>query len=572
VIGWHKLPAKVEGVIEQRLGRLDADLQEALTIASVEGESFTAEVVARVQKTEEIWLVQCLSRKVEKHHRLVQSDSLAWIGTQRLSRYRFRHQLFQQYLYQHLDEMERAYLHEDVGRALEGLYGGEVKQAAARLAWHFEQAGLAEQAVEYLIIAARQAVRLGAHNQVVDHCARALALLKAMPDTAQKAEQELTLQIIQGNVFVATRGYGSPEVKTVFERANELCQQVGQTPQLSRVLFGLWGYYFHQAEHQIALQLGEQALRLANQQPEVEPRMNAHRLLGVTAFYLGRFASSLDHMEQVIQAYEPSRHSALGFVYGSDPCLSALSYAAMCLMYTGFPDRAAVYSQQALQLARDLSYPFALAFALLHALWLYTLHDDIQAILETVDEQMTLASEHGFPIHLAIARYHKYFAIGVSSEAPESVQEMRQAIADWQATGAQCGKAAMLGGIARACLRVGQTEDGLTCISEALSLIRQKGERYDEATQYRIRGELLLEQGACVHEVEASFKQAIEVAHQLDARLSELWATTSLARLWQQQDRGEEARHALAAIYSWFDEGFDSPVLRAARSLLAELS
>ncbi len=572
VVDWHTLPAKVEGVIEQRLSRLDAGLQSALAIASVEGETFTAEVVARVQKGEESGLVRRLSREVEKLHRLVQAEALAWAGSQRLSRYRFRHQLFQQYLYQSLDEMERAYLHEDVGRALEGLYGPEVEQVAVRLAWHFERAGLTEQAIDYLIQVARQAVRLGANDQVIEYCTQGLTLLETLPDSAQKNQQELALQIIQGNVFIATKGYGSPEVEMTFARSHELCRQVGQTPQLSRVLFGLWGYYFHQAEYPVALELGEQALRLAQQQPEPGPILNAHRLVGVILFYLGKFVQSLEHMEQVISDYDPELHGSLGLLYGSDPCLSALSFAALSLMYMGYPDRALAYSQRALRLARELSNPFALAFTLLLVCWLHAVRMDPQGVLKYVGEQIALTSEHRFPLQLAMAKYHLHWARGMSGEAAESIPRMLQAVADWQATGAQCGKSANLGGLARVCLEAGQTEDGLSFSAEAIDHRRRTGERFYEAEQYWIRGELLRQQGASDQEVEAEFQRSINVARQLNARLSELQATICLCRLWQQQGRKEEARPALAEIYGWFTEGFDSPDLLAAKQLLEELS
>jgi tetratricopeptide (TPR) repeat protein len=572
VVDWNILPAKVEGVIEQRLGRLDADLQSALAIASVEGETFTAEVVAKVQKGEESQLVRRLSGEVEKQHRLVQADTLAWAGTQRLSRYRFRHQLFQQYLYQSLDHMERAYLHEDVGRALEGLYGPEAEQAAVRLSWHFEQAGLAGRAIDYLTRAARQAVRLGANDQVVEHCTRGLALLKTVPDSAKKTEQELALQIILGNALIATKGYGSREVKRTFSRAHELCRQVGQTPQLSQVLFGLWGYYFHQVEYRVALELGEQALHLAQQQIELGPLLNAHRLVGVVLFYLGEFGRSLEHMEQVISDYDPELHSTLGLLYSSDPGLSALSFAALNLMYMGYPDQALAYSQRALQLARELSNPFALAFTLLLACWLRAVRMDPKGLLKYVEEQISLTSEHGFPLQQAMAKYHLNWARGMSGEAAESIPRMRQSIVDWQATGAQCGKSGVLGGLAMVCLEAGQTTEGLALSTAAIDFRGRTGERYYEAEQYWIRGELLRQQGASHQEVEAEFQQAIKVARQLNARLPELQATIRLGRFWQRQGKEEKARQALAEIYGWFTEGFDSPDLLVARQLLREIS
>src|SRR6185436_6009319 len=182
-LNWNTLPARVEGVIEKRIQRLEKELRGILTIASVEGETFTAEVVARVQQVQERGLVQRLSQELDRQHRLVTAHSLAWLGVQRLSLYRFRHQLFQHYVYHHLAEMERAYLHEAVGSVLEALYGEQSEQVAVQLARHFEQAGLAEKAVVYLLQAGTRAGRLSAYHEALAHVRNGLALLNSLPDT-----------------------------------------------------------------------------------------------------------------------------------------------------------------------------------------------------------------------------------------------------------------------------------------------------------------------------------------------------------------------------------------------------
>jgi predicted ATPase len=150
-INWNVLPARVEGAIEKRIQRLEQELQSILTIASIEGETFTAEVVARVQQVQARALVQRLSQELDKQHRLVVAHIMAWLGSQRLSLYRFRHQLFQHYVYHSLTEIERVYLHEAVGTVLEALYGDQNEQVAVQLVRHFEQAGLHEKAVTYLL-------------------------------------------------------------------------------------------------------------------------------------------------------------------------------------------------------------------------------------------------------------------------------------------------------------------------------------------------------------------------------------------------------------------------------------
>jgi class 3 adenylate cyclase len=197
-VDWNTLPARVEGVIEKRIQRLEKELQSILTIASVEGETFTAEVVARVQQLNERGLVQRLSQELDKQHRLVTAQILAWLGSQRLSLYRFRHQLFQHYVYHSPTEMERAYLHEAVGRVLEAIYDGQTEPIAVQLARHFEQAGLMEKAVGYLLQAGMRAARLSAYQEAISHLTKALALLERLPDTAERAQTELELQIALG--------------------------------------------------------------------------------------------------------------------------------------------------------------------------------------------------------------------------------------------------------------------------------------------------------------------------------------------------------------------------------------
>ena len=185
-LDWSALPARVESVIAERIARLDAELQEALAVASVEGEEFTAEVVARVREVSERGLVRRLSAELDKQHRLVRAEGIRRLDTQRLALYRFRHSLFQRYVYNGLDEAERAYLHEDVGNVLEELYGDQVDEIAVQLARHYSEAQVPDKATHYLYLAGERALRIGASLEAVDFFQSALkwaARLRA-PDSA----------------------------------------------------------------------------------------------------------------------------------------------------------------------------------------------------------------------------------------------------------------------------------------------------------------------------------------------------------------------------------------------------
>lgn len=190
-LNWETLPARVEGVIGDRIARLPKMLPKVLEVASVEGEVFTAEVVARVQAFDERELVRQLSGNLDKQHRLVVGQGSQRLGARRLSQYRFRHILFQHYLYNSLDEVERGYLHEAVAKELEQLYGEQSADIAGELARHFEAAGLFDKAISYLQQAGDRAVRLSANDEALAHFYKVLALLETMPDTLEHQRQEL---------------------------------------------------------------------------------------------------------------------------------------------------------------------------------------------------------------------------------------------------------------------------------------------------------------------------------------------------------------------------------------------
>jgi DNA-binding SARP family transcriptional activator len=175
-LDWETLPARVEAVIAERIGRLGQPLRDALRIACVEGEDFTAEVVARVLSTGEQEMVQRLSAELDRRHHLVRAQALELVGAQRVSRFRFRHSLFQRYLYDHLTPAERAYLHEDVGNVLEELYGDRASDIAVQLARHFQEANTPDKAIHYLHQAGERAVQQSAYQEGIAHLSRGLAL------------------------------------------------------------------------------------------------------------------------------------------------------------------------------------------------------------------------------------------------------------------------------------------------------------------------------------------------------------------------------------------------------------
>jgi len=577
-IDWDRLPVRVEAVIAERIGRLAPPLRAALRVASVEGELFTAEVIAQVQATEQQEILRHLSRELDKKHRLVRAHSVQRTAGQLVSQYRFRHALFQRYLYSGLDQVERAYLHNQVGTALEQVYSvqesgltGEITEIAPQLARHFQEARNASKAIHYLQQAGERAVQLSAYREATAQLTEGLTLLASEPGYPDRSRQELALQLTLGMAQVGLVGYG-PEAQKAYAKARRLAQELGETTELCRVTGELAILYYVWAEHQRARELAEQTLSLAKQTQEPLLAAMAHTYLGFILFALGEFGSARGHLQQVIEIYDPERHHrAFISLRGSDFGLSALAYYACCLWCLGYPDQAAGLSKRALALARELDHSFSLTDVLAYAgCVLNEMLQDVRPLAQSADELMRLATEkvRGW---LATATSLHGGALAMQGYLEDSIAEMRKGLELRQHGHEQCYETGCYCSLARAQLRAGHTEESLGTLAQALAQIEQTDERYTEAEIYRLHGVSLLTQGNEA-EAETSLRKAIEIARRQGAKSWELRATTSLARLWRDQGRREEAQQLLAEIYGWFTEGFDTSDLVDAKALLDELA
>ena len=571
-LDWETIPARVEAAIRERIERLPESLQRALAAASVEGESFTAEVVARVRSVDEQELLEDLSGELDRRHRLVRAESIQRVGGRLLSRYRFRHILFQKYLYGSLDEVERVHLHEQVGDTLESLYGVGADDAglAIQLARHFQEAGIIDKAIHYLHQAGDRAVRLSAYTEGIAHLKSALALFAAQPDSPDHALDELGLQISLAKALM--QNILSPEWGNTINRARELCRQTGMSDELSQVLGQLSIMHYLRAEYQKARELGEETLALARQSGDPLLVALGDWHLGFILFGMGEYQAARAHLLQVLSFYRPEEHhDPFLLLRGSDAGVSALAYDACCLWCLGYPDQALSRSRESLALARKLGHAFTLADVLSYGGCMFNMMQrDTPALKANAEELLGITGRTGFfPSFFGNAYLGS--ALVLLGQVQEGMEQIRADFAEKQSTGLLCYLSINLGNMAQAQARAGQLGEGILTVAEALAVVERTGERHWEAELHRLRGELLLAQGDEAG-AEASFRTAIEIARGQSAKSWELRAVTSLCRLWQRQGEGIQARAMLGEIYDWFTEGFNTPDLIDARKLLEELS
>jgi predicted ATPase len=403
-------------------------------------------------------------------------------------------------------------------------------------------------------------------------------LLKTLPGTAERAQKELLLQVALGVPLIATKGYASVEVEQVYISARELCQQVGETSQLFPALMGLRVTYSVRGETQRARELGEQLLRLAESVYDHALLLQAHYALAIPLFAQGELTLARAHLEQSLALYDPRQHRSLAFLFGTDFGVTCLSYAAFTLWHLGYPDQALRRSHESLILAQELSHPVSLAYGLSAAARLYQYHQEGPATQELAETEIALCSEQGFPLWLAMGTILRGWALVEQGQVEEGIAQMRQGLMAFRATGAEQWRPYFLALLAGAYRKVGQAEDGLSVLSEALAGVHKKGEREHEAELYRLKGTLTLQskvqspKSKVEEEAEGYFLTAIEIAQSQQAKSLELRATMSLARLWQQQGKRAEAHKLLSEVYNWFTEGFDTKDLQEAKALLDSLT
>ncbi len=299
----------------------------------------------------------------------------------------------------------------------------------------------------------------------------------------------------------------------------------------------------------------------------------AHQALGATLFYLGAVATAHTHWAQGIALYDPQQHRAYAFLYGVDSGVICHRYAAWALWYLGYPDQGLARNHEAVTLAQQSAHPFSLGFALSGSALFHQFRLEVQAAQESAEAAMSLATEQGFPLWVAYGSILRGWALAHQGQAQEGIEQIQQGLTACRAIGAEILRPYFLALLAEAYETIGQPAAGLAVIAEALTLADKTGERWYEPELHRLKGALLLQQSADNHaEAQACFHHGLDLARSQQAKALELRAATSLARLWQQQGKRNEAYQLLAEVYGWFTEGVGTADLQEAKALLDELA
>jgi predicted ATPase len=443
---------------------------------------------------------------------------------------------------------------------------------------------LQEKAVNYLLQAGKYAGRLSAYHEAIGHLTKGLALLERLPDTPERAQTELELQIALGNALIATKSFAAAEVEQTYSRAWQLYQQLyaGKTARGFPILYGRWGHYMSRGAHRTAYQLAEEFLDLAQRQHD-QAIVVALRCVGWSSVAMGELVSARPHFEQIAALYNLEQHHPMAFEYTQDPGPAGLISGALDLWLLGYQQQARRWNDRAVMLAREPAHVYTLAFTLCLSTWFHHFCREWAVTQEQAEEVIAIATKLRLVVWLAWAMIMRGWALAQQGNEA-GIAQIRQGLAAAQAAGAVFFRTHQLTVLAEAYQTVGQPEPGLRVLTEALALVETTEERFWEAEMYRLKGELLLkaegagrslDAGEGMHDAESPercFLKAIEIARRQEGKSLELRATVSLCRLWQQQGKKDQAHHMLVHIYGWFTEGFDTIDLQQAKALLQELT
>ena len=561
----REIPATLQDLIMARLDRM-AGNPEVLQLASTLGREFSYEMLAAVSSLDDAELQAELAK-------LVEAEILYQNARPPRCSYVFKHALLEDAAYGALIKNKRQAFHQRIAEVIETQFPQIVESQPELIAHHFTEAGATDRGVQYWLRAGLRARQRSADLEAIGHLTKGLSLLDSLSDSAERDARKLELLNPLGTAFIAARGYAAPEVGPVFQRARELCERVGNPIQQFAIMRGAFAWHVVRGDFRLCTDLAAEAMEFARELNDPGVIMEALFLCAVAALYRGDFSGAREHCDRAILEYDDRERTQIwAGITGENSGVGVRCYLALSLWHLGRPDQALHLSGETIQLARTLRHPFSLEYALHHAGWLRQhcrLGEKAQA---AGDEQIAIATEQGFAFWHATGTLYRGAGLVLQSDVEGGLSLLVEGLEAYRATGAELALPYYLSVLGDGYTRAGRFEEALTALDEGLSIVEKNDDRFAEAELHRLRGELLLaESHERFGEAEECFARAIDSARRQQGKAWELRATMSMARLWKERDRRNEARAALSVAYAHFAGGWTTPDLSDAKALLETL-
>ena len=558
------IPSSLQDSLMARLDRLAA-AKEIAQIGACIGREFSHELLAAVSPKAE----QALQYGLEQ---LMASGLIFRRGTSREATYSFKHALLQDTAYASLLRSRRREIHAMIGRTLMERFPERCEAQPELVARHLTEAGHTEDAIRFWRQAGERAMARSAQAEAALHLSHALELVRTLPMGPERVQGELGLLITLGPILMATKGFADPQVSLTYRQAREICQTIGDTPQIVPVLFGLWAFHVVRGNLGIARDLAEQIQRLLQGSDDTGILLEARLASGVTLYFLGELASARAELEAALTLYNPAKHRVHAQLFGQEPGMASHLYLASVLAVAGESAAAREHLRTAGQISNETAHLHSSARCLGDTMLVHYLLGDLAAVAETGRALLTLAVEQGFPIWKAQAEVLTgALELARDGDPAAAFKRMRRGIAEWAVTGTTLYAPQWKALLAQALSRDGRHEDAITLADEALAEEQAGEERISLAELHRVRAEVLAHKGGETELADArvEVQRAVEVARAHGAGLWELRALLLQLRLTGDEAGRAAARTALASAERRLAAAGDCIDLQHARSLLS---
>jgi class 3 adenylate cyclase/predicted ATPase len=566
------VPASLHASLMSRLDRLGA-AKEIAQIGAAIGREFSHGLLAAVARKPEGELNSALQR-------LIGAGLVFRQGSPPHATYLFKHALVQDAAYGTLLRAPRRALHARIAETLENQFAEIAENQPELLARHCAEAGLIEMAAGLWGAAGQRSLARSALVEAAEQLRRALGQIAVLPSTPALRREEIKLQVALITPLNHVKGHAAPETKAAAERARLLIEQAEALGEplddpllLFSVLYSFWIANYVAFNGDVTRELAAQFLALAENHGGTAPLMIGNRLMGMSLLHTGEIARGRAHLNRALALYDPAEHRPLTARFAVDAAVSILSFRSSSLWLLGYPEAALADTEHALEAAREINEAATLILALLKASLTHLLCGHYASAKAEVDEAVALADEKGALYWKAFGASWQGCLLALTGNASAAVPIITSGITALRSTGATLWAPLHLSSLTRAYADLGKFDDARQRIGDTLTVIETAKERWCEAECHRIAGEIaLMSPEPDAAKAEAYFERALAVARAQQAKSWELRAATSLARLWRDHGKRNEARDLLAPAYGWFTEGFETLDLKEAKTLLDALA
>jgi TolB-like protein/predicted ATPase len=510
--------------------------------------------------------------------RLVEAGLLFRRGDPPEATFLFKHALVQETAYSTLLREPRRELHRRIARVLLEKAPELAETKPELLAHHYTEAGLAQEAMEFWGRAGQKSLARSALAEAVAQLKRGLSQADGAAGTPAQRREQIKLQVALANALMHAKGFSSPEVLSAWELAMTMVEQAEARDEhpddpllYFSIMYGLWAVNYVCTNVDVMLALARQALARAEKLNAPVPLIIGNRLLGTSLFMLGEFETALSHFDRALPLYSPEQHRPLAARFGQDIGATVLAYRSWTSWLVGSPERARQDMEAMILLARSIGHTTTLMYVLGHAAVVQVYLGDMDSVEAHGRELLALGEEKGAPVWRAWGMIMLGWAMLPRRRFEDTLELVAGGLAVGRATGATNLMQLYLTPLILAYVGLGRFAEARDCLAQAFGLVEKTGERWAEADLHRLAGEVALACDGDAKSAEACFHRALAIARRQNARAWELRAATSLAALWRDQGRCDQAHDLLAPVYGWFTEGLDTADLLRAKALLDTL-